>query len=221
MQTIRTLPVAPVTYLKAPLSTELGKRIVVEGLQLIHELGFESFTFKKLADRIGSTEASVYRYFTNKHMFLAFLSNLYWSWMESRIRSIDLHKRTPAERLDRAIHCLVEPLDGFEGDDFPYQTLTELITVEGPKVYLTPYVDDENKEGVFLAYKHLCSTFAGLIGAVNPTYPYAHALASTVIEASHYQLFFSKHLPRLTDIEGSNREQLTHYLQHTVASAIC
>jgi len=44
---------------------------------MIDEFAFEFFTFKKLAEEINSTEASIYRYFENKHLLLLFLMNWY------------------------------------------------------------------------------------------------------------------------------------------------
>ena len=55
-------------YLRDPQATDLGKKIIKHSILLIDEIGFEAFTFKKLASRMSSTEASVYRYFENKHM---------------------------------------------------------------------------------------------------------------------------------------------------------
>jgi len=64
-------------FLKDPQTTELGKKIIRESIQLIKELGFESFTFRKLSVRIESTEASIYRYFENKHRLLVYLVTWY------------------------------------------------------------------------------------------------------------------------------------------------
>jgi hypothetical protein len=36
-------------YLKDPMESELGRLIIKEALPLLNELGFEDFTFKKLA----------------------------------------------------------------------------------------------------------------------------------------------------------------------------
>jgi AcrR family transcriptional regulator len=60
-------------YLRDPESSELGRNIVSNSVKLIDQLGFEAFTFKKLATEIHSTEASIYRYFENKHKFLIYL----------------------------------------------------------------------------------------------------------------------------------------------------
>ena len=62
-------------YFKDPESSNLGRRIVEHGIVMIHELGYESFTFKKLGIRIHSNESSIYRYFESKHAFLIYLLN--------------------------------------------------------------------------------------------------------------------------------------------------
>ena len=48
-------------YLRDPQDTELGRKIIEQGILLIDQLGFDLFTFRKLADAIGSAEASIYR----------------------------------------------------------------------------------------------------------------------------------------------------------------
>lgn len=50
-------------YLKDPEGSEKGRSIVEQRILLIDELGLESFTFKKLAERIGPTEVTIYRHF--------------------------------------------------------------------------------------------------------------------------------------------------------------
>ena len=66
-------------FLRNPEETELGKNIIQRSIVLIHEIGFEAFTFKKLAAEIGTTEAGVYRYFENKHLLLIYIVDWYWS----------------------------------------------------------------------------------------------------------------------------------------------
>ncbi|MFM8740170.1 MAG: TetR/AcrR family transcriptional regulator, partial [Cytophagales bacterium] len=72
-------------YVRDPQHTHLGLRIISKSIEMIDELGFEQFTFKKLAHEIDSTEASVYRYFENKHRLLLYLIAWYWTWLEYRI----------------------------------------------------------------------------------------------------------------------------------------
>ncbi|HCF62820.1 MAG TPA: TetR family transcriptional regulator, partial [Chitinophagaceae bacterium] len=57
-------------YIKNPDHSEIGRKIIKHGIDLINDLGFEHFTFKKLAVEIGTTEATIYRYFENKHRLL-------------------------------------------------------------------------------------------------------------------------------------------------------
>ena len=72
-------------YLKDPESSGLGKKIVEYSIQMINEIGFERFTFKKLGHQIGSNESSIYRYFENKHKLLVYLTSWYWGWMEYQL----------------------------------------------------------------------------------------------------------------------------------------
>ena len=73
-------------YLKDPMSSDLGESIVEHGILMLDAIGYEAFTFRKLAERIGTTEASVYRYFKSKHRLLLYLTAWYWSWMEYRLQ---------------------------------------------------------------------------------------------------------------------------------------
>ncbi len=72
-------------FLRNPEQSELGKNIINHSTRLIFKNGFEAFTFKKLAEEIGTTEASIYRYFENKHKLLLYLSAWYWGWLEFQI----------------------------------------------------------------------------------------------------------------------------------------
>ena len=220
MLSTRTLSINPNTYSKDPFSSPLGEQIIVEGTLLLSNLGLEEFTFKKLAQKIGSTEASIYRYFSNKHMFLIYLSNLYWKWLERSIRQLSYEKMSHQLRLKAAISIITMPSPQDLNSDFPYNHLAEVIIAEGPKVYLTKLVDHENKEGAFMAFKTLCAELSQLILNINPDYPYAHSLASTIIESAHSQLFFSSHLPRLTDIDSGQTSDLVEFLYEIVTSTI-
>lgn len=220
MLLIRDIQVSTNTYLKPPLSSELGTRIVSNGILLLQRLGLEDFTFKKLAEEIASSEASIYRYFANKHMFFVFISNLYWTWLEKQIREMAYKIYDPETRLQHAIDIIVSPEKLDDTSDFPVLELHQIVLSEGPKAYLIKGVDEENKEGTFRAYKSLCQSLADIINILNPAYKYAHSLSSTVIEAAHAQLFFSAHLPRLTDIQENDREELKTFLNEIIIRSI-
>ena len=72
-------------FLRDPTSTELGERIVEHGILMLDELGYEQFTFRKLAERLGTAEPSIYRYFRSKHGLLLYLTAWYWTWVEYRL----------------------------------------------------------------------------------------------------------------------------------------
>ena len=70
--------ISPKIYVKDPETSELGKKILENSILLIDEIGFDNFTFKKLGQRIGSNESSIYRYFESKHKLLLYLTSWYW-----------------------------------------------------------------------------------------------------------------------------------------------
>src|SRR5687768_70941 len=84
-------------YLKDPEGSEKGRLMVEQSILLIDELGLETFTFKKLAEKIGTTEATIYRYFESKHMLLSYLISWYWNWLEYRLVFATTNMVSPAE----------------------------------------------------------------------------------------------------------------------------
>ena len=95
-------------YLKDPMSSDLGESIVEHGILMLDAIGYEAFTFRKLAERIGTTEASVYRYFKSKHRLLLYLTAWYWSWMEYRLELATTNVDRPEERLRLALRELTQ-----------------------------------------------------------------------------------------------------------------
>ncbi len=193
-------------FKKDPLTSELGEKILRQGIDLMEELGFENFTFKKLAQRIESTEASVYRYFDNKHNLLAYLVMWYWSWMEYRVVMRTLNIESPEVRLRNAIRCLTEKIDeDMEVSQIDEAKLHNIVIMESSKVYFCKSVDSDNESGFFMVYKSLVQRVADIILEINPGFKYPHMLVSTIIEGAQHQRFFANHLPRLTDIiEGED-----------------
>ncbi|MDA0196985.1 MAG: TetR/AcrR family transcriptional regulator [Bacteroidetes bacterium] len=206
--------------MKDPESSNLGKDIVEHGIELIAEIGFEAFTFKKLGGRIGSPESSIYRYFENKHKLLLYLTSWYWSWMEYRLYFSLTNINSPQNRLERAVVLLTELIE--EDSSFSHVNevkLNQIVITESPKSYLTKEVDQENNEGIFAGYKQLVARVSDIILEINPDYKYPHMLVSTVIEGAHFQRYFVKHLPRLTDVvKGEN--SITEFYLEMVSKAI-
>lgn len=207
-------------YLKDPATSELGKKIVGGSIELIDDLGFEAFTFKKLAVKIKSTEASVYRYFENKHKLLLYLTSWYWGWMEYRLVFSIANITSPEERLTKSIRLITENVE--EDSSFGYINeiiLNRIVIAESSKSYLIKDVDEVNKEGVFGAYKKLVGRISDIITEMNPDYKYPHMLISTVIEGAHHQRFFAEHLPRLTD-EVKGEDSIVNFYTDMVLKSV-
>lgn len=207
-------------FLKNPDSSSLGRKIISGSIDLIDEIGFESFTFRKLASHIQSTEASIYRYFENKHRLLLYLIAWYWNWIGFRLSYLNANIEDPNEKLRRAIHLLTQRNE--EDQNFEYVNevkLHRIVIAESSKTYLTKEVDQENKEGVFKSYKQLVENISHLIREINPGFSYPHMLVSTIIEGAHHQRFFAEHLPKLTD-QVSGEDSISTFYQDLVFKAI-
>lgn len=200
------ITIAPELYLRNPESTDLGKRIVCASIEMIDELGFEAFTFKKLGDRIGSNESSIYRYFDSKHTLLVYLISWYWSWIEYRLVFATTNVTPPKEKLTRAIEVLTKEVTEDNAFSFINEVLlNRIIIAESSKAYHTKEIDTENEKGFYKSYKRVVQRVSEIVLEVNPKFEFPHMLISTVIEGAHHQRFFSKHLPSLTDVkEGKN-----------------
>jgi len=208
-------------FTKDPSSSDLGKKIIEHSIALIDELGFEAFTFGKLADKTQCTEASIYRYFENKHKLLIYHLTWYWTWLEYLITLATANIKSPEERLKIALRLLTSPLE--QEPRIPQvdeAALYRIVIAESQKVYLTKNVDEENKQGLFFSYKRLCKKAAGIVREINPDYRYPTALISTVVESSYDQRYFARHLPSLTEIPKDQEDGITEYLTELVFKAI-
>jgi AcrR family transcriptional regulator len=187
-------------YVKDPETSILGKKIIKESILLIDEIGFDIFTFKKLGERIGSNESSIYRYFENKHKLLVYLCSWYWSWIEYKIIFKTTNIDDPKERLKRAIIVVTEKAqDDKTTTHINEAILGKIIIAEFTKTLQTKDVDQENKEGFFVIYKKIINRIVSIINELNPDYPYAKSLVSTIIQGSLHQHFLTEHLKTITD----------------------
>lgn len=187
-------------YLKDPETSALGRKIIQDSIILIEELGFDHFTFKKLGERIGSNESSVYRYFENKHKLLVYLSSWYWSWIEYKMVFATTNISSPMERLLKGIAIVTEKIEDDTTTDYIDESiLNRIIITEFTKTFLTKEVDEENREGFFLIYKRVINRLIEMITAVDPSYPYAKSFVSNMVEGSLHQHFLSDHLKTITN----------------------
>ena len=194
-------------YKRDPEETVLGKKFLNKSIELIAKLGFEDFTLKKLAIEAESTEASVYRYFENKHKLLIYLVSWYWAWQEYQILFMNQNTADPLLKLKNTIAVLcAENKNDPNFSHINEQLLSKIVILEASKTYFTIHVDDINKDGAYIAYKSLCALIASIILEIKPNYNYSRALSSTLLEGIHHHIFYSLHLPSLTDFDKEQKD---------------
>ena len=193
-------------YLREPQDSVLGRNIIKHSILLIDAIGFETFTFRKLAIEIQSTEASIYRYFENKHLLLLYLVSWYWEWVRYLIEINMRNIEDPHQKLRIVISSFVNA--SLENPDVEYvneSKLHDIVISEGSKVYHTKNIDDENAKGFFYNYKSLIQLVSEVILEIEPEFKYPHALATNLFEMSSNHVYFAEHLPGLTDITSKSK----------------
>ena len=188
-------------YVKDPETSDLGKRIIENSILLIHEIGFEAFTFKKLGEKIKSNESSIYRYFENKNKLLVYLSYWYWSWIEYKLVFATTNISNPMEKLTIGIKTVTQYIeDDKSTPHIDESILYKIIVSEFNKTLLNKEVDVDNNDGFFLVYKRVIYRIIEMIEAVNPSYPYAKTLASSIIDGNLHQNYLKNHFKTITNL---------------------
>lgn len=205
------ISVNPKIYVKDPETSALGKKIIEHSILMIDEMGFENFTFKKLGERIGSNESSLYRYFESKHKLLIYLSSWYWSWMEYKLVFNTTNMTNNEEKLIKAIRVITEKIeDDSNTEHINEAVLNKIIIAEFTKTLHTKEIDAEIKEGFYLIYHRIINRVVVMINEVNPDYSFAKSLASSIVEGSLHQHFLQEHFPSITDCD-QNRSPSDFY----------
>lgn len=210
-------------YVKDPQASPTGRNILNHAIPLMQEIGFEKFTFRKLAERMGASEITVYRYFENKHKLLLYLLSWYWEWVKYSIIFNIRNIIDPEEKLRLAIRIVIDSSKRNTLVDYiDEEKLYELVVEESEKAYHTKQVDEENKMGLFLTLKSLKAELSAILLEINVNYAYPNSLASTILEMSASLRFYANHLPSMTDIkELSNIDKnLADYTESLVFAAL-
>jgi AcrR family transcriptional regulator len=210
-------------FIKDPQASRTGRRILSHAVPLMLELGLEGFTFRKLAEHMGSSEITMYRYFENKHKLLLYLLSWYWEWVKYSIVLNIRNISDPEEKLKLAIVTVIDnhrrsPLVAYIDEEKLY----ELVVEESEKAYHTKYVDQENKMGLFLTLKSLKAELSTILLEINPGYSYPNSLASTILEMSASLRFYAHHLPSMSDIGdvSTTDENLAAFLESLALAAL-
>ncbi len=211
-------------YLRDPQETSLGKNLIRQSILLIDKIGFEAFNFKKLAKEMNSTEASIYRYFTNKHLLLLYLVSWYWEWVSYSITVNTMNIIDPKRKLTIIIGTFVDASRENPAIEYVNESvLHRVVIAEGTKSYHTKEVDKENNFGLFTNYNKLVHQVANVITELCSDFPYPRALASNLFEMANNHIYFAQHLPKLTDVKvkDENFEEVNKMLEHFAFSLLC
>lgn len=94
----------------------IKEKILKHALELIGSEGFEGFSMRKLASKIGVRATTIYNYYENKDdLYLAILTKGFMELYEACLKEYNL-KKTPAERLEAMVKVYVK--FGFEKVNF-------------------------------------------------------------------------------------------------------
>lgn len=207
-------------YVKDPDSSDLGRKIIETSIILIEDLGFESFTFKKLGTAIGSPESTIYRYFENKHKLLLYLISWYWAWLEYKVAFATANVNDCEDQLKNSIRVICETVT--QDQNFSHvneEILQRIVISESSKAFLTKEIDAENKNGYFKNYKNLIDRLVRIISGISSDFEQPRTLASTLLEANHLQKFFGVHMPSITDIDMKD-ENLINFMETLTLSIL-
>ena len=210
-------------YIRDPKSSELGKKIISHGIMMIEEIGIEDFTFKKLALSVNTTEASIYRYFENKQLFLLYIVSWYWQWLEYLIIYKTNNITDTSQKVDIILDVLLLNTndDAENGLGVDKKLLHMLVIKESSKSYLNHQVQKYNEAGFFKAYKDLSKRIASVLLEINPAYKYSRSLTTTILLMSRNLYFFMDNLPSLTDYAETKEEGHTkNFLRDLIINSV-
>jgi hypothetical protein len=120
--------------------------------------------------------------------------------MECKLVFSTANIHNPKEKLKKAITIVTEKIeDDASTEHINEAVLNKIIISEFTKTLHTKEIDQENKEGFFLIYKRVINRIVLIINEVDPEYPYAKSLTSTIVEGALHQHFLKNHLKTITD----------------------
>ncbi len=206
-------------FCKDPTSSDIGLAIIRKSVDLLHSEGLESFTFKKLATALGSTESTIYRYFLNKHQLIMYLSSWYWNLLEWKVVFATANMESPFAMMDKALKVLSNPVEESSVEFFDEKKLRDIVISYGFSGVELKNLKKKERVGYFLAYSNLSLRFEQIILLHNKNFKNARAMAATLIETSNFQLLLKLRLPELTDA-NSSETSLHNLLSQIVYKAL-
>lgn len=106
----------PETDWNFPDGSRREDQILAHALDIVRESGLASLTMKKVAERVGFTEAAAYRYFPTKHaLVVGILSRLGSLFIEGVAAITRAPGLDPSQRLERVVRRHLEFISRSEG----------------------------------------------------------------------------------------------------------
>jgi len=199
-------------YVKDPSSSAIGREIIKESVKLISAEGLDSFTFKKLATVLRSTETTIYRYFKNKHQLMMYLSSWYWSILEWKVAFATANIKDGKMELEKVAEVLTSTFNNESAAALVDEVLLqEIVCEESMKLFSKNWDSIAEKKGYYSAYTSLCDRIAQIIHKADKNYKFPKALASNMIDASQRQFFFTRNIQGLTDVNKPHKAS-THFV---------
>lgn len=210
-------------FLRDPQKTDTGQAIILKSIEMIDKMGFEQFTFRKLATELETTEPTIYRYFENKQRLLHYLVDWYWTLINFQIDYGINNIPKAEERLKVCLQLLCGKKLPGASLHINESALHRIVISELDKTFLTKTVDKDYKAGLLEPFKETCKKITDIVKEINPRYPFPHSLVSTAIHAANHQVYYAQHLPILSDLKDEPKnlnERLFKFLESFVMSTI-
>jgi AcrR family transcriptional regulator len=202
------------------METTLGKKMIKHSIDILSETGYHCFNFRNLAKDMQSTEASVYRYFENKHMLLVYLCSWYWDYLNYLIEIDTRNVTDPELRLRNAIKTIVNGPSAPNPSDFIDQSKLHAIIVEHFfKAMFNKTTTVEEKENLFANYRNLNANLTAIVKECNPEFKYPCAMASTIIKMSIDHSYYADQICSLTEITNcinTKKDQIEEMINYFV-----
>lgn len=85
-----------------------ASRILAAAIDMLADEGYESLSMRKLAGRVGLSQAAIYRHYRNKTELVASAIDVGYSQLKARLVSLEQEKMNPAETLSEGIRRYVD-----------------------------------------------------------------------------------------------------------------
>lgn len=205
------IPVSHEIFIKDPISSALGKRILTESLALIEARGMEAFNFKMLSRDVECTEAAIYRYFENKNKLLLYFINWYWGWLEHNLVYSTANLESPEDKVKMAINLVVEGPIYLENLYLNISSLKKVVMQESNKSFMSKELKSNVKSSMLHQFYDFSERFKDLIIQYKPNYPFPKVVVSTLIWSSNLNAFSKLYMADLIEDNFNGQNKLDFY----------